>query len=256
MSDQASAPEFIDRVGIATLFPASLEVPNLFHAYLGDPDAHTDSGHDTPSGEVYGWRWYLGRREAAFYSAVVRNRPTWVSWPLLPSILRLVGELRAPDELYDLGEISDHAHRIAGVLENAGGTLSTGELRREAGFPTGKENRAAYLKAVAELDSRMLLAKVFSTTDHDMRHTLVSVRYAKAVEQAEALSRESALDALLMTYLPQAVYAVPLVLGKHLGVPEIELHAGLDRLVAVGSVRAVDGDGPKGASYVWARESW
>ena len=39
---------------------------------------------DSPAGEVYVWRWALGRKEVAFYSAIVRKRPTWVSWTLLP----------------------------------------------------------------------------------------------------------------------------------------------------------------------------
>jgi hypothetical protein len=29
------APELIDRLGIITLYPASPEVPNLYHAYIG-----------------------------------------------------------------------------------------------------------------------------------------------------------------------------------------------------------------------------
>src|SRR5256885_14228726 len=60
------ASAFIERVGVATLSPASPEFPNLFSAYVGDPHTKTDSGWETPSGEVYGWRWTLGRSSAAF----------------------------------------------------------------------------------------------------------------------------------------------------------------------------------------------
>src|SRR5262249_29005115 len=84
---EAAAP-LIDRLGIVTLFPASEEVPNLFHAYMGDPHAPTSSQWDSPSGHVYTWRWTLGRRPAGFYSSLVRGRPTWVSWGLLPAVLR------------------------------------------------------------------------------------------------------------------------------------------------------------------------
>src|SRR5947209_6667615 len=76
------ARRLIDQVGVATLYPASPEFPNLFHAFMGDPDAKTDSGHDSPSGQVYAWRWALGRQGTAFYSVLVRGRPTWVSWAL------------------------------------------------------------------------------------------------------------------------------------------------------------------------------
>ena len=64
------APAFIERVGVATLYPASPEIPNLFWAYVGDPNARTDSGWDTPSGEVYSWRWKVGRKSAAFYTTL------------------------------------------------------------------------------------------------------------------------------------------------------------------------------------------
>lgn len=247
--DEAAA--LIDRVGIATLYPASPEIPNLFHAYVGNPDALTDSGHHTPSGQVYGWRWDLGRAEAAFYTSIARHRPTWVSWTLLPAVLRLIAEQRTPDELYDLGVISPNAYRIAQVLEEAGGALSTGDLRREAGFPIGKEQRAAFLKGVDELEIRLLLAKVFSNEDLDMRHSLVSVRYPKHVQAAESMTRDEALDCFLLTYLPQAVYVAPQRLAKHLKIAEEEFHAGLERLLVAGRLRAVTHPVEKTVCYAW-----
>lgn len=251
--DPESAARFIDRVGMATLFPVSPEVPNLFHAYLGDPKAGTDSGWDTPSGHVFEWRWHLGRREVAFYSAVIRKRPTWVSWQMLPALLRIRGELRTPDELFDLALITPAAYRIAQALEASGGVLSTGDLRREAGFPTGKEQRNAYLKAVDELDSRLLLAKVFSPSpdEMDMSHALVALRYPEHVEAAERLSREEAYDRMLRAYLEHAVYAAPTVLARHFGVSEEELRAALERLCAEGVAEPEKLDGYTGTCYVW-----
>jgi hypothetical protein len=229
--DPDTAERLINRVGVSTLYPVSSEIPNLFHAYVGDSDTKTDSKWDSPSGHVYTWRWELGKRDAAFYSAIVRKKPTWISWTLLPAMLRLLGESRSPEELYRAGELSDGAYRIARALEESGGVLSTGELRRAAGFPTGKEQRAAYLKAVEELDSRLFLAKVFSPEDddNDMRHALVRQRYPEHVAAASRLSRQEALDQFLTTYRAAAVYVVPNMLAKHLGIPEAELLAGLTR---------------------------
>ncbi len=115
--DSVQAARLIDRVGVATLFPVSLEIPNLFHAHMGDPAALVDSHHDSPSGTVYSWRWSLGHADSAFYSVLVRNRPTLVSWSLFPAILRLCGELRTPDDLYHAGELSHDAYRVAQALE-------------------------------------------------------------------------------------------------------------------------------------------
>jgi hypothetical protein len=182
----------------------------------------------------------------------VRGRPTFVAWPLLPAILRLRGDLCDPEELYDLGELSNAAYRIAGALAEAGGVLDTGALRRAAGFPTGKEQRAAYLKAVAELDAKLLLGKVFAPGDQEMRHALVQVRYPEQVAAAEALDREAAMDQFLATYLPHAAYAAPTPLARHLGLPLPELRAGLDRLVAQGKAHHAQVPGEKEAWVVWA----
>jgi len=84
------------------------------------------------------------------------------------------------------------------------------------------------------LDSRLLLAKVFSPDedDLDMRHALVRRRYPEHLAAAERIPREAAIDQFLNTYLGAAVYAVPKVLAKHLGIPETELRAGVARLEA------------------------
>jgi hypothetical protein len=229
IADPDAATRLIDRLGVATLFPVSAEIPNLYHAYVGSPDAATDSRHDSPSGHVYSWRWSLGHRNAAFYTAIVRNRPTWVSWSLMPAILRLRGELRTPDELYTAGELSSDAHRLATALAAANIPLSTGELRRVAGFPTGKAQRAAYLRAIGELDASLLTANVFAPGEDDMYHVLVRQHWPTEVAAAERSTREAALDQFLAVYLPSAAYAVPRVLAKDLKMPESELQAGLDR---------------------------
>lgn len=235
--DPEAAAALIERVGIITHFPASPELPNLYHAYMGHPEVGMDSKHDSPAGEVYAWRWHLGRLRAGFYTAVVRKRPTWVHWDLVPAVLRLRGELRTPDELFDLGVISSGAYRIARALDNAGGVLSTGDLRKAAGFPIGKEQRAAYQKAVEELDTRLMLTKEFPAEDYDMHHALVMECYRDYVVAAEQMSPDDALDRLLASYLPNAVYALPVPLARHLGIEESLLRAGLDRLVQEGGAR-------------------
>ena len=252
--DLDSATALIARLGLVTLYPVSPELPNLLHAYTGDPTTQAASDWDSASGHVYTWRWELGRREAGFYTAIVRGRPTFVARPLLPAILRLRGDLRDPEELYDLGQLSNAAYRIAVALTEAGGVLDTGTLRRAAGFPTGKEQRVAYLKAVAELDARILLAKVFSPDDEEMRHALVQARYPEHVTAAENLTRDAALDQFLATYLPHAAYALPTPFARHLGLPLPELRAALDRLIAKNQAHTAQLPGEKEPWVIWGHD--
>jgi hypothetical protein len=249
------APDLIERVGLITLYPASPEVANLYHAYMGDPTAKTEAKWDSPSGTVYSWRWTLGRREAGCYGVLVRKRPTFVSWRLLPAALRLFADLRMPDELYDSGVISSAAYRITQALEAAGGALTTGELRAAAGFPAGREQRAAYLKALEELDTRLLLARFFTPGDDDAHHALLYLRFREHVDAAERLTRAEALDQALRVYLPTAVYAAPTILARHLRLEEDELCAGLDRLVEGGQAGKRALPGYKGECYVWSGDT-
>src|SRR5215469_14966419 len=194
-----AATALIQRVGIATLFPVSSELPNLFHAFVGNDTEQPTSDWDSSSGHVYAWRWELGRQNAAFYTAIARGRPTLVSWTLLAAVLRLRGDTRTPDELYDTGVLSADAYRIAQALDEASDPLPTGELRKRAGFPTGKAQRAAYLRGVAELESRLLLAKVFlpGGVGEDMHHALVSARFKDYAMAADLLNAEEAYDRFL-----------------------------------------------------------
>src|SRR5271165_4199570 len=68
------ATGLIERVGVATLFPVSSELPNLYHAYTGDPSTPTSPEWASPSGQVYTWRWVLGRLQAAAYLVLVRGK--------------------------------------------------------------------------------------------------------------------------------------------------------------------------------------
>jgi hypothetical protein len=158
-----------------------------------------------------------------------------------------------PDELYDAGVLSADAYRIAQALDTAGGELSTGELRERAGFPTGKSNRAAYLKAVDELDRRLLLAKVFSpgTDDLEMRHALVHLRYREHVVAAGQTTREAALRRVLEVYLPSAVYVMPGVLARDLKLSEAEVRTGLDRLTENEQLTPLALPNQKEPGYLW-----
>src|SRR5690242_15035498 len=138
LADADAGAAFIRRAGVVTLFPASPEVPDLFHAHVGDPEARTEMKWSSPSGEVYAWRWGIGRPAAACYTTFVMRRPTWVSWDLLPAVLRLRAPAAGADDPSGAGGISAGAQRIARVLADCDGVLSTGVLRALAGYPTGK----------------------------------------------------------------------------------------------------------------------
>ncbi len=259
LSSWAAAPALIERAGFATLFPASPEVASLYAAFVG-PGVPTDSGHSTPSGEVYSWRWELGRREVAFYGTLVRGKPTWVAWDVLPAILRLRGDLRPAGEQHAAGELSADALRLAEALASNGGTLTTGELRRLAGFETGRERRAAYLKAVAELDRRLLVGRGFGPADdpddHDMRQTLIAMRHPGAIAAAEEMDDDAALRLVLTRYLSAAVFVRPTVWSRHFGLARADVDRCLTALERAGLVCRTRFEGEKDETFVLATDDF
>jgi hypothetical protein len=251
--DWQEAQPLIDAAHIVTHYPASPEFANIFHASVGDPDAKTDAKWDSPSGLIYPWRWYLGKSNAGFYTSLVRKRPTWVSWEALPALLRVRAERRTSDELADLGLLSPGACRIVEALEAGAGVLSTAELRDAAGFPTGKEHRAAYLKAIEELEGLLILAKVFpENAGHDgdrMSHALVAVRYAEASREADAMTDQEGYGRLIRLYLQTAVFLAATPFARHLRLVGGGLQDVLGRLESDGIVRPVTIEGYKGECF-------
>lgn len=232
MPDPVAAKAFIDRVGICTLYPTNPEVPNLFHAYVSDPNAKGEAKWDSPSGQIYTWRWELGKVQAAFYAVLIGKKPTFVAWHLLPLVLAINMDPRHPEELYELGELSANALKIARALEENGQPMGTDALRKAAEFPVGKPHRTAYLKALEELEHRLLVAKTFAG-DEQMLHALVDLQYREASEQARKLTREVALRDLLATLLREWVVITAKPLARGLRLPHAELVSALQSLPGI-----------------------
>lgn len=228
------AAPFIEEVGIATLYAASPEFPSLMLAHVGKESYVADAKWDSPSGFVYGWRWELGRPAAAFYTSIVAKKPTWVSWSLLPIVLAALMTRRDPEELYEAGELTRDGLRVYQALRAAPGLMSTGDLRASAGFPKGKESRAAYLKAVEELESHLLLAKVFACdgSGDEMCHSAIADRYPEVVESALSLSREHAIRSLLSNQLDHSAFVDPATFSRHLRLPAALVEGSLTELGA------------------------
>lgn len=232
------AADFIRALGIVTLYPTSPEFPDLFRAFMGQADATTDLDWDgktrlptiswsSPASTIYTWRWQLGVQPDLFYTTLIRKRPTWISQALIAPVLVLRGERRSPEELYHAGLISGDARRIATVLATADAPLKTSDLRRLAGFPTGKEQRAAFQKAIAELDARLIICKTFLEGQEDMAHALTATSFPAEVAFAATMSEQEAITTVLNCYLSCAHYIQPALFARHLAIAPAIVQSGL-----------------------------
>ncbi len=88
-----------------------------------------------------------------------------------------------------------------------------------------------------ELETQLLLAKVFLNEGDTMHHTLVRKQYPDQVAAAERMTLDEALDQFLQVSLPQAIYANPPILAKDLKLPTATLYTALERLSPFSSQR-------------------
>ena len=84
-----------------------------------------------------------------------------------------------------------------------------------------------------------------------MGHTLFSVAHRARVQEAERMTREQALDALLTRYLPGAAWAATKPLARALAIPQPELESALARLEAEGKTRRLTLAEISGPAWEW-----
>lgn len=122
-----SAAAFVDRAGIALVFPsADLALPSLWEAATGTREVTVFSEHEgqralTPELEhVWQLKDGLAAESLACVGKHVRNRLAAVSLDLLPSLYALTGRAGRPDDFRESGLLSPLERDLAEALLEAG----------------------------------------------------------------------------------------------------------------------------------------
>ena len=188
----------IDAVGFAfafTLRTGDAQIPACF-----DHLSTTDVGRKW--GWMWGWKDELAEEKKLYYGMLLARKPTFVSLKMLPTFYATFGRAgEADDHLDDVraGRLSDVARRIIDFLAQNGET-QTKRMRVELGI-TSKEGRAAYGKAIDEVQRLMYVARVRAVgefrEDYNYTYDLFVRRYAEIVKAAERLASADATAMLL-----------------------------------------------------------
>lgn len=151
---------------------------------------------------MWGWKDELPEEKKLFYGVLLARKPTFVSMKLLPTFYATFGRAgEADDHVADVrgGRLSDVARRIIEFLAQNGET-QTKRMRAELGI-TSKEGRAAYGKAIDDVQRLMYVARVRAVgefrDDYNYTYDLFVRRYPEAVKAAERLTSADATAALL-----------------------------------------------------------
>jgi hypothetical protein len=183
----------IDALGFAfafTLRAGDAPIPACF-----DHLSTNDEGRKW--GWMWGWKDELAEEKRLYYGTLVSHKPTFVSLTFLPVFYATFGRAGEDDDhVADVraGRLSDVARRIIEFLAQNGET-QTKRMRAELGI-TSKEGRAAYGKAIDDVQRLMYVARVRAVGEgrEDYNYTYDSFlrRYPETVKAAERLSSADA----------------------------------------------------------------
>lgn len=194
----AQLVQLIDALGFAfafTLRTGDAPIPACF-----DHLSTTDEGRKW--GWMWGWKDELAEQKKLYYGMLLARKPTFVSLAMLPTFYATFGRAgEADDHVEDVraGRLSDVARRIIDFLAQNGET-QTKRMRAELGI-TSKEGRAAYGKAIDEVQRLMYVARVRAVGEgreaYNYTYDLFVHRYPETVKAAERISSGDATAALL-----------------------------------------------------------
>jgi hypothetical protein len=191
--------QLVDALGFAfafTLRTGDAPIPACFdHLSTNDTDRKWSW--------MWGWKDELPLAKKLYYGVLLARKPTFVSMKLLPTFYATFGRAgESDDHVADVraGRLSDVARRIIEYLAQNGET-QTKRMRAELGI-TSKEGRAAYGKAIDDVQRLMHVARVRAVgefrEDYNYTYDLFVRRYPETVRAAERLTSADATAALVI----------------------------------------------------------
>lgn len=244
VTTMAGAARYVNRFGFCWLFAPrdrKLELPALFEAVKGRRDAHIEEW-DSDSDTLWAWKNDLPAAHRVYYGKALAGKPVFISLEHLPHVLAALG-LDDVSEAYAHGAVSYDARRIYEALEELG-AQPTQNLKRSAGF-VGKQGGARYHRALAELQTKLVVASIGTTNEGaawpSQIFDLVARWFEPQANAAKKIDLRTARLTLIERYLKTVLAAPPDALARLFAIPRPELRPLLDELESAGRVRAAQG---------------
>ena len=207
LKDLRGIERFVGQVGFAFLYRVKgWELPSVWGAITGrrHPVLPEHTHHDPAVGLAWEAKDVLAARRRIFYGKLLRRAPTLVSLELFPAFYALSGNRGADDDYLRWardGRLSPAARRIMEVL--IGGPPSpTADLKARSSH-AGPGRRAAFDRAMAELQERLLVVKYAEV--YDPKFTFIWGPLHRwlphRVEEARRLDPARAREAVLARHL-------------------------------------------------------
>jgi hypothetical protein len=243
--DQARA--FIEEVGFCFLYPApGTEMPSLWEAINGRSRAIPHHHHDAALSRSWEWKDSLPSRKWVWYGKLLRGKPMFVSFDLLPAFYALsenYGELDDYKQQFADGRMSVEAKAVYEALLDNGAPLSTNALRKKANMFGGGDIARRFERAMSELQADLKIVKCGTSDDNRWKYCYVYdllLRWRPALaEEARVVSGRAARQRLLLAHLHNVAAAPLPALATLFGWDAPTLRATADELLATGRLREV-----------------
>ena len=230
------ALDFVNQIGFCFAFKANnSELPCLWHAAAGErkPVYPKHSHHDPYIGLVWQAKDDLAHSKKIYYGKALKNRPSMISLEFFPYFYRLSRNSLEPDAYiadYMAGNLSSEAKRIMDAMTENSPQI-TSDLKIAAGFSNPK-NRAAFDKAMAELQMKMYIVKIGEFYDpFTFLWDLVDRRFESELEQVKDISRQRAIEKILRQYFKTVFVAKTIDIERMFKWPKFEIEEMLKKLV-------------------------
>lgn len=246
LHSEDQAHQFVEEVGFCFLFPApGIEMPSLWEAINGRSRDIPKHHHDHALSLSWSWKDSLPSRKQLWYGKLLRGKPMFVSFSLLPAFYALsenYGDLDDYRQQFADGHMSVEAKAIYETLL-AEGPLSTNALRKGANLFGGGDIARRFERGMAELQADLKIVKSGTSDDNRWKYCYVYdllLRWRPGLAaEARAISGRAARQRLLLTYLHN-VAAAPLPAVQRLFGWEPETaRRTADELLATGRLREV-----------------
>lgn len=246
LHSEDQARQFVEEVGYCFLFPApGIELPSLWEAINGRSRAIPKHHHDHALSLSWSWKDSLPSNKQLWYGKLLRGKPMFVSFALLPAFYALsenYGDLDDYRQQFADGRMSVEAKAIYEVLLTEG-PLSTNALRKGANLFGSGEIARRFERGMNELQADLKIVKSGISDDNRWKYCYVYdllLRWRPGLaEEARAISERAACQRLLLTYLHN-VAAAPLPAVQRLFGWEPETtRRTVDELLATGRLREV-----------------
>jgi hypothetical protein len=226
--DERGALRLIRELGFVLLMPISgAEVPNIHRA-------------TARQWAWWAWKQTLPGRKACYYSHILRNRGTFISWKWFPHFRAVYGGRRSYQRLYREGLLDRDEKRILDMIE-ANGPMMTREIRT-AFAPRSKQNTRRAKAILVDLQKRFLITAAGGDTEGWSHHRWdLADRWVKRelLEEADRMPRPVGQETLVAKLVGNVVATTEADIAWLFGWERAEVRPIVAKLMSAGALQTV-----------------